>query len=159
MPDYAVPPVPAMRLAHHVLSILYGLFWLWSGTAKLRDPAAFALAVSHFQLLGDPFVALTALSVPAIEVVCALAVVFRRQAAGALAILSICLAVFTAAIAISWARGLDISCGCFGSADDSPVNYPVKVAQNLILLALGGWLWWVELRQPSRAPAPGEALA
>ena len=37
-------------------------------------------------------------------------------------------------------RGLDITCGCFG--DETPMNYPVKVAQNLGLMVVGGLLWW-----------------
>jgi putative oxidoreductase len=142
-----------MRTALRILAILYGLFWLWSGVAKLKDPAGFSLAVRNFQLIGDPLVAMTALFIPALEIVCALAIIFKKAADGALAVIWMALLVFTVAIIISWARGLDISCGCFGTGDGSQVNYPIKIAQNLALLAVGGWLWWREHTESSASPA------
>lgn len=142
------------RHATRLLAIAYGLFWLWSGVAKWKDPGAFAVAVRNFQLLGDPFIAAAALFIPVLEIVCALAIIFRRAALGAQALLWLSLVVFTAAIAVSWARGLDISCGCFGTGDGSTVNYPVKLAQNLALLAVGGWLCWQEWKRPAEIPRP-----
>ena len=79
-------------------------------------------------------------------------------ARGSLAILWCCLLAFTVAICISWARGLDIACGCFG-LDDETVNYPVKLAQNFALLALGGWLWRVAAKKFSSRPKPVVATA
>lgn len=59
---------------------------------------------------------------------------------GGAAILTLSLLVFTTAILIAWGRGLDITCGCFGS--ESAINYPVKVAQNAGLILVGAVLWW-----------------
>ncbi|MCB1093040.1 MAG: hypothetical protein KDL87_15995 [Verrucomicrobiae bacterium] len=140
-----------LRLAAQILVILYGLFWLWSGVAKLKDPAGFAMAIRNFRLLGDPWIAASALFIPAVEIVCASSVVFGKGRWGALSLLWVSLLIFTTAIVISWVRGLDISCGCFGTGDGSTVHYPAKVAQNLALLALGGWLWWWERTQHRRS--------
>jgi putative oxidoreductase len=149
----------ASQNAFRLIAIAYALFWLWSGVAKMKDPAAFAIAVRNFRLLGDPWVAAAALFIPSLEIVCAVAIVIRLGAKGALGILWLSLVVFTVAIAISWARGLDIECGCFGVGDGRTVHYPVKLAQNFALLAMGGWLWWREaaksLDQPNRPlPSP-----
>lgn len=143
-----------MKFAARLLLLLYGLFWLWSGVAKMKDPAGFAMAVRNYRLLGDPLVAAAALFVPSLEIVAALAVVFRRALPAALGLLWISLLVFTIAIVISWARGLDIECGCFGLGDGSTVNYPVKLAQNAALLAVGGWLWWIESRRATTGDPP-----
>ena len=126
------------------LQIAYGLFWFWSGASKWLDPTAFSLAIRNFDLVGDPWVAAMALLIPPLECVAALAIIFHRGAAGGLALLWSALLVFTLAITISWARGLDIECGCFGLSG-STVNYPMKLLQNGALLAVGGWLWWVEV--------------
>ncbi len=142
-----------MQTAASILRILYGLVWLWAGVAKFKDPTAFSLAIRNFDLIGDPWVAAAALFLPPLECVAAFAVIFRRGAAGGLAILWGALLVFTVAIAVSWARGLDIECGCFGLSG-STVNYPLKLAQNFGLLAVGGWLWWREVSD--RSPVMGD---
>lgn len=152
------PDRPAARqIAFRLIAIAYALFWLWSGVAKMKDPAAFAIAVRNFQLIGDPWVAAAALFIPSLEIVCAVAIVIRLGSQAALGILWLSLCVFTAAIAISWARGLDIECGCFGVGDGSRVNYPVKLAQNLALLAVGGWLWRREAGARATLPLWGRA--
>ena len=45
------------------------------------------------------------------------------------------MAVFTLAVLAALVRGLDIECGCFGTADASQVGV-VKVLENLGMLAL-----------------------
>ncbi|MCB1066137.1 MAG: hypothetical protein KDN20_24860 [Verrucomicrobiae bacterium] len=137
-----------MKLTANTLRILFGLLWLWAGVAKLKDPTAFSFAIRNYHLLSDPWIAAAALFLPALECVAAMAVIFRKGSAGAIALLWGSLLVFTVAIAISWGRGLDIECGCFGLGG-STVNYPVKIAQNVAMLAVGAWLWWWESR-PTR---------
>lgn len=68
---------------------------------------------------------------------------------GGAAILTLSLLVFTTAILIAWGRGLDITCGCFGS--ESAMNYPVKVAQNIGLILVGACLWRFA---PGKKPPP-----
>ena len=74
---------------------------------------------------------------------------------GSAAILTLSLVVFTAAIGIAWMRGLDITCGCFG--DETPMNYPVKVAQNMGLIVVGAVLWW--FAPQGRRVRPAETVA
>lgn len=147
-----------MKLAATVLRLLFGFLWLWAGIVKIKDPIAFSMEIRNYELIGDPWVAMAALLLPPLEILCALAVIFRKAPAGALAILTASLLVFTIAIVISWARGLDISCGCFSLGGDS-INYPVKVTENVFLLAVGAWLWHLESRKPAgkALDSPGEA--
>lgn len=140
-------PIP-MKLAATVLRLLFGFLWLWAGIVKIKDPIAFSMEIRNYELIGDPLVAMAALLLPPLEIVCSLAVIFRKATPGALAILTGSLLVFTIAILISWARGLDISCGCFSLGGDS-INYPVKVAENIALLTVGTWLWRLESRAPT----------
>jgi len=46
------------------------------------------------------------------------------------------LLVFIIAIGISLARGLNIDCGCFGTADGDQLGL-IKLLQNIGLLAIG----------------------
>jgi uncharacterized membrane protein YphA (DoxX/SURF4 family) len=138
------------------LRLVFGAFFLLSGILKLKDPILFAEAVRNYQLIGDPIAPAMALFVPWIEVIAGIAVMTDRFARGAAFILTGSMVVFTLAIVISWARGLDISCGCFGG--DEEMNYPVKVAQNIGLIVFGFLLWRREERR-ARVPLADQTEA
>jgi len=133
-----------------IVALLFGALFIWSGVAKLKDPITFADNVRNFQVIGDPFAPAVALFLPWVEVFAGIALMSGRFAKGGAFILMGLMVVFTLLIGISWIRGLDITCGCFG--DDDIVNYPVKMTQNIILLVIGFALWWrFEIK---REPAP-----
>lgn len=146
-----------MKLRHliFVVQFLFGVLWLWTGLLKLKDPIAFSDAIRNYRLIGDPLIAAAALALPWLEIVCGVCLMGNWLARGSLSLLWGSLLVFTAAIALAWARGLDIACGCFGFSEDS-VNYPIKLAQNFALLLLGGWLWREAVR---RARSNNESVA
>lgn len=123
-----------------MLRLVFGALFIFSGIMKLKDPISFADAVRNFRLIGDPIAPAMALFVPWVEVIAGIAVMLDRFVKGGSFLLVTSLLVFTLAIAVSWARGLDISCGCFGQNEE--LNYPVKIVQNIILLATGIAIWW-----------------
>jgi putative oxidoreductase len=120
-------------------SLGFGAVFLWSGVAKVKDPLTFAESIRNFRLVGDPFVAAFAHFLPWLEIFAGVAVMWDRLRLAAAAILTLLLVVFTLAIVLAWARGLEIACGCFGGEEIT--NYPVKLAQNLGLIAWGALLW------------------
>ena len=129
-----------------VIRLGYGALFIWSGIAKLKDPISFADAVRNFQIVGDPFAAAAALFIPWVEVFAGIGIMWDRLVRGSAAVLAGSVAVFTVAIVIAWTRGLDISCGCFGGTGE--IDYPVKVAQNVVLIAAGCFFWWKAAQQP-----------
>lgn len=122
-----------------VASLAFGSLFLWSGVAKIKDPISFAEAIRNFRLVGDPFVAGLAHFLPWLEVFAGFAVMWEKTREGAVLLLTFLLGAFTLAVAIAWARGLEIACGCFGS--EELTNYPAKIAQNLGMMVWGGLLW------------------
>ncbi len=122
-----------------VLRLLFGAVFIWSGIAKLKDPISFAESVRNFQIIGDPIAPALALFIPWVEIIAGIAVMIGKGLRGGAGILLASLIVFTAAIGVAWARGLDISCGCFGGS--GAVNYPLKISQNFLLLAMGFVVW------------------
>lgn len=131
------------------LRIVLGALFIFSGAMKLRDPMAFYDAVNSFRLLEDPLISLTVLAVPCFEIIVGLLVVFGVWARTAMTFYLGSLVVFTALILLSWMRGLDISCGCFGGSGDT--NYPVKVLTNVAHIVMASWVWWREyLREEER---------
>ena len=122
------------------LRLAFGALFIFSGVMKLKDPIFFADVVRNYQLIGDPMAPAMALFVPWIEIFAGIAVMLDRFVRGGSFLLTASLVVFTMAIAVSWMRGLDITCGCFGQNEE--LNYPVKLMQNFVLLAIGIAIWW-----------------
>jgi hypothetical protein len=71
---------------------------------------------------------------PWLEIFSGLALVFRLFYRGALSILTALVVVFLAATIAAKARGLDITCGCFGHASQN-WSFPTHLALDLAILA------------------------
>lgn len=101
---------------------LAGVF-IAAAVHKVIDPASFAAAIHRFDLLPDVMVQPGAIVLPWIEVVAALSLLAPHawRQAGAWLLLGL-LGVFTSAVAWAWWRGLDTSCGCFGSDNPTPIS-------------------------------------
>lgn len=106
--------------------------------------------IRSFEILPDPYAGLLALFLPWLEIFAGLAVisgVFRR---GGMLLLNVSLVIFLAAIIVSWWRGIDIRCGCFGSSGGATSNYIELIVRDLFLLALGLWLTFYKPRAASQ---------
>jgi thiol-disulfide isomerase/thioredoxin/uncharacterized membrane protein YphA (DoxX/SURF4 family) len=136
--------------------LLFAIFFL-AGVTKLVDRDGSRAAVAGFGVsdrLANPL----GLIVPVVELVTALALLVSVTAwAGSVMALAL-LALFTAAIARSLARGEAPDCHCFGQLHSAPVNGRL-VCRNVALAALAGLLvargssavgtsataWWTRL--------------
>ena len=131
-----------------------GLF-LAACIAKIRNPEAFALAVSRYRILPAEFVNLVALILPWIELTAGLAVLAapaRLRAAGALIIAGM-LTVFTIAISLNLLRGIEASCGCFSTRADAAVSDGWNLVRNGALI----WLSLATFLEAFRAAAAKDA--
>jgi putative oxidoreductase len=133
-----------------LLELLIALLFAYAGAAKVLDPATFARDVENYRLLPAIPSALVALYLPWLELLTALALGLNRLRAASLLLLLAMSAFFTAALATAWARGLDISCGCFGTQGGSVVPALIRAG---VLLACLSWLLTRELRTDSPHPA------
>ena len=119
-----------------LLCAVFGGVFVYAGVLKALDPTLFLLDVRSFNLLPDPFAAWLALGLPWLEIAAGVAVMLGVGRLGGLTVLLGLLLVFLIVIGISWARGLDISCGCFGGQAEVS-DYLELVVRDAILLALG----------------------
>jgi uncharacterized membrane protein YphA (DoxX/SURF4 family) len=118
--------------------ILTGIVFLLASLSKLGDLAAFAAQVHNYRILPVWSENLAAMTLPWIELLAGLSLIFRvRPRAGAVVAAAL-LAVFTLAVGAAWARGLDFECGCFGKASASRIGLQ-KMLENAALLAVS-WL-------------------
>jgi uncharacterized membrane protein YphA (DoxX/SURF4 family) len=144
-------PLPATtsRLLEGLLRLNLAASFLYAGYLKARDPIQFLFDIRSFQLLPDPYAALVAVGLPWLEIFCGLGVLIKKFYAGSLTVLAVSLVVFMAAIAWSWQRGLDVSCGCFGKSAGE-LSYTWHLLRNGALLVVAlGLLWW-EWSRPTK---------
>lgn len=115
--------------------IVIGLVLLAAALPKLGDLRSFAASVHNFRIVPVPAENVLAVALPWIELVAGLALLLGIRARAGAVVATALLVVFTAAVAWAVARGLDIECGCFGTADASRVGVR-KLLENVGLLAL-----------------------
>lgn len=118
--------------------VLGGVF-LYAGASKTLDPGGLAVSIRSYGLgLPEWFVTLSAYALPPFEVLVGLYLLvglFTRTSAWTANGLMI---LFIVALAQGALRGLEIDCGCFGSASgDEASSLWVDLARDFGLLALG----------------------
>jgi len=131
----AVARVLTHRRTVLLSQVAVGLVFLAAALAKIGDAGGFARQVHYYRLLPFGLENLTAITLPWIELLAALAILLRlRPQAGSVVVAGL-MALFVAVVAAAVIRGLDIECGCFGTADAGRVGV-AKLLENLGLLAL-----------------------
>ncbi len=115
--------------------ILIGALFAVAALAKLGDLHAFAEQIHNFRLLPWGLENLSAITLPWIELVAAMALVFGVRARAGGVVAAALMALFSLAVLIAMARGLDIECGCFGTGDATRVGL-LKVLENGAMLAV-----------------------
>ncbi len=129
-----------MSLLVRILHLVFGGVFVYAGAVKAWQPMVFLDDIRSFEMLPDPFAALVAMFLPWLEIFAGLAVITGCLRRGGVLVLNVSLVVFLAAIGISWLRGIDIRCGCFGGGSDATSNYIELLVRDIALLALGLWL-------------------
>lgn len=127
-------------LANNYLLLLGRLFlgfvFLYAATEKIGDPESFAIAINNYKLLPIFSINLFAIILPWIELIAGLLLIFGIAVKENSSIISALLAVFIIIITISLFRGLDINCGCFGTANGTKIGIQ-KVIENILLILIG----------------------
>ena len=98
-----------------ILRIIVGGVFVWAGALKIADPLGFAQSIKNYQVIPHTLAFLIAVGLPWVEVLsgaCLISGVFKRSSA---LIISLLLIGFIGLVSLALARGIDTSCGCFGS--------------------------------------------
>src|SRR5437899_915342 len=122
-----------MKFAWRIVSLLVGAVFVFAGVSKIvdfqpfqfLDPMAFARDIDNYKILPWAVSVWLAFYLPWLEIICGLALIFRRLYSGALALVLALMVVFIGASIAAKARGIDIKCGCFGH-----VSYQLSCAWN-----------------------------
>lgn len=116
-----------------MLAIVFG----WAGATKVTDPSAFANAIAGFRLVPWPVGVALALYLPWLELIVAITLLVSRWRQSGLLLAAVLSTVFVVVWAITWTRGLDVACGCFGGQGATNAVWALLRA---ILLSVFAWI-------------------
>lgn len=102
-------------LIYHLVRVLLGVIFLWSGISKLIDPTQFAVIIDAFGLLPDAWILPMAIALPLLEMLFGLGLLLDVR--GCLAGITGLLLVFIGILGYGIWLGLDVDCGCFSPED------------------------------------------
>ena len=105
-----------MKIAWRMLDFVVAGVFIYAGVSKALDPVQFARDIDNYKILPWSLGVRLAFFLPWLEIFCGVALLVRQLFRGGLSIVGGLVAIFLAATIPAKARGLDITCGCFGHA-------------------------------------------
>jgi putative oxidoreductase len=152
-PDWAFDS--NMKLAWRILDFIIAAIFIYAGALKALDPVQFAHDIDNYRILPWGVGVALAFYLPWLEIFCGLALIFRFLYRGALGIFTALVVVFLMATIAAKARGLDITCGCFGHASQH-WSFGAHLGLDLALLAALIALWSSERSIAPVSQWPGQ---
>lgn len=122
-------------------AVILGLIFVYAAWGKITDPSSFAESIYHYKIVPVWMANLTAVTLPWVELaagICLVVGIWQRP--GALLIGGMLL-FFIALLAVTWARGIDLDCGCIPGA--APRSAPQAILEDalMLLLAVPAYSW------------------
>lgn len=141
------------RVVHWVGRLGLGALFLYAGYTKLRSPFLFEMAVDGYQLLPADAVIVVARVLPWLEVALGLWLLAGWKLHYSATSTASLLGLFMVAMGVTYARGIEADCGCFGLGE--PIT-PATLARDSLLFALAVFLaiyaWRREATGSTAAP-------
>ena len=131
----------ALSVLEKVCRVGLGAMFVYSAWTKIDDPGIFADAVMRYEILPEFAVGLFSLTLPMVELLSGLALVFTKWMREAAILVTGLFCMFVLALGWALALGLEIDCGCFGmSTEGGRGELVVAIVRDLVLLVPSIWL-------------------
>jgi len=118
------------------LRILLGLFFAAGGAMKGSAVQEFSSVISAFDLLPEEWSLFTAVAIIAGEMFFGTLLMFGIALRRTGAVLIAAILIFTFAAASALMRGIETSCGCFGTSSEETIGAGTLIRNGIILLLL-----------------------
>ncbi len=117
-----------------VLRIAFAGIFLFAAYSKIVDPAAFAKNVNNFHILPGGFVNVFALTLPWVEALVGFGLLFGIWGRASAWLTALMLVMFTVAIFVAIANGVNINCGCFTQNPEVKSSLTFDVVRDIVML-------------------------
>jgi uncharacterized membrane protein YphA (DoxX/SURF4 family) len=126
-----------------VARLFLGSVFVYASIYKIADPESFVRAIYNYHILPGELLNIVAVVLPWLELFVGVCLIFGILLPGAIAIVNALLLVFLGALLFNVFRGLDVECGCFGSATGK-VSTPVLwyLIRDAMFISVGIYLFW-----------------
>ncbi len=115
--------------------IIMGVLFVFAAMSKIGDVASFSQQIHNFRMVPIWSENLFAMTLPWVELFAGLSMMLGIRPRGGGMIVTVLMSVFVVAVVVALFLGLDIDCGCFGTAHATEVGL-VKLLENLGMLML-----------------------
>ena len=125
-----------------VLRLGLGGIWLWASLSKLHDPRQFVQAVRAYDATPEWLSKAIGYGLPVLEFSLAVLLILGVATRMAAAVSGVLFLVFLVGIIQASARGLTLSCGCFGGGGQTAgaTHYVLDILRDVGLLAVAVFL-------------------
>lgn len=106
--------------------------FLYAGVLKFLHPDIFYKDIQAYLITPDLISYFAAYFLPTFEIILAICIFSKSFLSASLTLLFGLTCIFIMAIISAWFRGLDITCGCFGSADTG--GYFIIILRDIFIL-------------------------
>ncbi|MCX6147065.1 MAG: DoxX family membrane protein [Candidatus Kapabacteria bacterium] len=124
-----------------IFRLFLGGFFIVAGIAKIADPTHFSKEIINYNITPISIVNIIALFLPWLELIVGVLLAFGIKIKTNSIIIGVLLLIFILMVFSAMARGLNISCGCFGKASEQKTGWG-KVFENLGLMILCIYLYF-----------------
>ncbi len=142
-----------LKILHWVCRCLLAGVFIYSGYIKLQATLQFAVAISGYQLVPETLILPLATYLPWIEVLLGVLLLIGWKIRYVSMATAGLLLMFTIVLTITYLRGIDANCGCFGF--DDPIS-PLTIARDGAFFIPAIFLAFesrIRLRYRNRGPA------
>ena len=95
--------------------LVLGITFVYASIDKVLHPDQFAKIIYYYKLMPGDLINVFALLLPWIELIAGIFLIFGYWEKSAALLITLLLVVFLVALTSAFARGIDISCGCFST--------------------------------------------
>ena len=129
------------QILEFVCRLGLGVLFIYSALAKISDPDEFAYSVSRYSVLPDFAIGLFSLTMPMLELLAGLSMLFTKWLRESALLVTGMLAMFIVALVQALVRGLNISCGCFGVPSvGGREEIVMALVRDVVLIVPAAWL-------------------
>jgi uncharacterized membrane protein YphA (DoxX/SURF4 family) len=148
-----------------LLRIALGLVFIYSSWSKISDPPGFAEVIWNYRILPGYLVNPIAITLPWLELLAGLALLFGFIRRGAALLAAGMLIIFIAALATDLVRGIAVDCGCFSVAAQSQTpselfaDMKIDLLRDVGLLGMAFLVLFLQMKPQSASLSvspPGE---
>ncbi|MGI8736164.1 MAG: MauE/DoxX family redox-associated membrane protein [Candidatus Eremiobacter antarcticus] len=143
---------PTAHALPRISRVALGVLFIVAGALKINHAAELAATIASFRLgIPGPLVATIAVALPPFEMLLGLYLLWGRLLFAASLAASVLLLSFIVVLSSVVARGLSVSCGCFGPGDAEPATWTTVLRDGIAIVPAVYLLWWSRARR-ERSP-------